>query len=288
LSFCTNLNASKGYIIFDMFVRPADEDYVTARWCHNNQLVFNFYWNALQALEKYMKAVLLFNGKTAQNYGHNLQKLFCDVHIVAGFLLPNILTKPHGLSVNKWEDQQPLEFLKLIEDFGAPDNRYRMNRFVQEPYHLHMLDSMVWALRRIAFRLDKTIDESVSESTAGTIREFLTENPSQTLPREAPLDQLLLAENSEKRRAFLNLNAAFAPANSEHTAIGGANAFHNSPLFLRIFSPLASQELEIAKVAYAAANWLLANTKCSKQLRCDITKAMEKAKSIHPSIDVSG
>ncbi|TIT06089.1 MAG: hypothetical protein E5W74_30460 [Mesorhizobium sp.] len=52
----------KGRIINEMFVHTADENYIVARWCHDNQLMRDFFWNSVHALEKYMKAVLLFNG----------------------------------------------------------------------------------------------------------------------------------------------------------------------------------------------------------------------------------
>ena len=46
-------------VISDSFVKPADEDYVTARLLAKKGLHRAFFWAACQALEKYLKAFLL-------------------------------------------------------------------------------------------------------------------------------------------------------------------------------------------------------------------------------------
>jgi HEPN domain-containing protein len=57
-----SVEASKNNLASELFVRTADENYITARWCANNQLNTDFLWLAVHALEKYLKAVLLVNG----------------------------------------------------------------------------------------------------------------------------------------------------------------------------------------------------------------------------------
>ena len=49
-------------IIKTMFVDPASQNYVVARWCFQMSLDMDFLWNAVHCLEKLMKAVMLFNG----------------------------------------------------------------------------------------------------------------------------------------------------------------------------------------------------------------------------------
>ncbi|MBN8239137.1 HEPN domain-containing protein [Marinobacter hydrocarbonoclasticus] len=46
-------------VISDSFVKPADEDYVTARLLVKKGMHRAFFWAACQALEKYLKAFLL-------------------------------------------------------------------------------------------------------------------------------------------------------------------------------------------------------------------------------------
>ncbi len=37
----------------DLFIATADDNYITARWCHQHGLSIDFFWLGAQALEKY-------------------------------------------------------------------------------------------------------------------------------------------------------------------------------------------------------------------------------------------
>jgi len=50
----------------ELFLKTADQTCVVAHWCFLNRLYLDFYWNALHALEKHLKAVLLMNGLSAK------------------------------------------------------------------------------------------------------------------------------------------------------------------------------------------------------------------------------
>ena len=52
----------------DIFRRQADFDYIAARANYRMHLRQQFLWSAQQAMEKYLKAILLFNGKSARYY----------------------------------------------------------------------------------------------------------------------------------------------------------------------------------------------------------------------------
>ncbi|HCT5171431.1 TPA: HEPN domain-containing protein, partial [Enterobacter cloacae] len=39
----------------------ADQDYLSARLCYKHKLNFQFLWLSQQAVEKYIKAILLYN-----------------------------------------------------------------------------------------------------------------------------------------------------------------------------------------------------------------------------------
>ncbi len=67
--------ADKHSIINELFIATADDNYVLARSCFHQHLNVDFFWLAVHALEKYLKAVLLLNGKTAKSYGHDIVKL---------------------------------------------------------------------------------------------------------------------------------------------------------------------------------------------------------------------
>jgi hypothetical protein len=56
-----------------LFRDIGDEDYISARANYQLRLREQFFWAGLQALEKYLKAILLHNGRSTLNYSHNLQ-----------------------------------------------------------------------------------------------------------------------------------------------------------------------------------------------------------------------
>ena len=72
MSTNTEIEALKNSIVTSMFVDPGDENYVMARIAYHGGLYQDFFWNAAQATEKYLKASLLLNGETLiKNNGHN-------------------------------------------------------------------------------------------------------------------------------------------------------------------------------------------------------------------------
>src|SRR4029077_20656965 len=50
----------------EIFREQADQDYVVARACYRMNLREQFLWASLQACEKFLKAILLFNEKSAR------------------------------------------------------------------------------------------------------------------------------------------------------------------------------------------------------------------------------
>ncbi len=114
------------------FRQIADGDYIAARFCHRLGLEQQFLWSALQAVEKYIKGILLFNFRSTKNYGHDAKRAYDAL-----FQIPDInfkLSKEIG------------QFVQYLTNQGA-------NRYFTHPYHtriddLLMLDTTVWCLRR--------------------------------------------------------------------------------------------------------------------------------------------
>lgn len=84
------IQAMKNSIISDLFTRTADENYITARWCAANGLATDFFWLGVHALEKYMKAVLLANGKAADQQGHKIVELHDEICVSLATCCPSI------------------------------------------------------------------------------------------------------------------------------------------------------------------------------------------------------
>jgi hypothetical protein len=127
--------ALKSNLVQDLFVRTADENYITARWCVFNHLHIDFFWLGVHALEKYMKAVLLLNGfssvkdPNSKKYGHNIIRLYAKVKNLAQELLPNLLEKPQNLNIHNWVTLPAEKFIQRLYRYGNPDNRYLIYGF---------------------------------------------------------------------------------------------------------------------------------------------------------------
>lgn len=109
----------------------ADQDYVLARIAFRERLDLQFLWLSQQALEKYLKAILLYNRRPAKNFGHALRSVYDAV--VAIDDLP--FSFPPSV----------LEFLVYLDGSAS--------RYFEFPYEvgtkrLMELDEAVWHVRR--------------------------------------------------------------------------------------------------------------------------------------------
>ncbi|HEY4051129.1 MAG TPA: HEPN domain-containing protein [Acidobacteriaceae bacterium] len=115
-----SVSSSQANIIDELFVRTADENYITARWCAIHRLHTDFAWLAVHALEKYLKAVLLYNGKQAKKHGHDIEKLYQSVKSLTVKHLPKILSKPPDLVIGHWFERTPENFIEHLYRTAMP------------------------------------------------------------------------------------------------------------------------------------------------------------------------
>jgi HEPN domain-containing protein len=266
-----SLSASKHSLITELFVRTADENYITARWCAINRLNTDFLWLAVHALEKYLKAVLLFNGHSSQGYSHDIVKLYAAVQAIAGPLLPARLVQPADLDIHHWSERTPEAFMQHLLDNGNADNRYLIYGYATRSQDLHMLDQMVFAIRRLICPLDERVfpDRQAGAPTL-THRDWLTRQPEHRSSLFMPLDSLISAkEDSPARQAALNLNVLFAPDDFQHTPLRSGSAAMNPVIMRRILDPLESNDPAHAAEGIELARWFLASVKVPKGSAAD-------------------
>jgi HEPN domain-containing protein len=139
----------------DVFRKQADLDYIAARSNFKLKLRQQFLWSAQQAIEKYLKAILLFNGKSARylpgskdQFGHDLDKLLTEVKAISDLTFQL--------------DSQQAVFMKYLAEQGP--NRYISTSAYNPLWVLQDLDDTVWHIRRLcqfmpdgAFGLPTTI-----------------------------------------------------------------------------------------------------------------------------------
>jgi hypothetical protein len=121
----------------------ADQDYIAARACYKMQLRQQFMWSAQQAIEKYLKAILLFNGKSARYYQKDESTIFEMGHnlILLNEKVCTILAPHYEIS------ESERELLSHLYQQGA-SNRYISFLAHNSGDELMRLDALVWNIRR--------------------------------------------------------------------------------------------------------------------------------------------
>ena len=121
----------------------ADHDYIAARLAYRANLFIQFHWSSLQALEKYLKTILLLNRIKAKDVGHDLE-----------------------LALNR------AERLPFKIRLTAPSERFVRHldtvarfRYLESSFHVFgpkmvNLDRAVWEVRRYCRVLDYRIPSS--------------------------------------------------------------------------------------------------------------------------------
>ena len=105
----------------------------------------------MQAIEKYLKANLLYHGVRVRGYGHNILHMAKELEAHDTFL-KDIKLAPraeHQILVerNLWGSTDVNVFLKTIQKYGDADNRYDFYGSQYEFSHLFKLDHVIYALR---------------------------------------------------------------------------------------------------------------------------------------------
>lgn len=276
-----NIATSKNSITHDLFVRTADENYITARWCAVNGLNTDFLWLATHALEKYLKAVLLINGKSSKGYNHDIVKLYEKVKKIGGTLLPKKLSQPVNLDISNWRDRSADDFIEQLCRNGNPHNRYLIFGYTTEREDIFMLDAMVFAIRRLICPLDDFVFFG-PHSPKFTHREELNRQPEYFGRMGMPLDKLISArKDSDTRTAALNLNMAFAPKNFPHTPMRNGFSARNPAIVRRVLKPLDSDNAASAAEGVEIARWLVSNVKLDRDVEGQIETAINDACAKH-------
>lgn len=117
------------------FRDTGDQDYIMARAAYRSELYGQFLWSGLQAIEKYIKAILLYNRipqpqRPKERIGHDLERG-----------LKALEALPFTIKLSEPSQQ----IIKHLDTYG----RFR---YLETPYHVHdnellKLDRAVWELR---------------------------------------------------------------------------------------------------------------------------------------------
>lgn len=205
------------------FRDPADMDYIAARAAYRMELYPQFMWAGLQAIEKYLKAILLYNRvpKPKKNLGHNLGEAMTLADKSLPFKI--VLSKPS------------LEIIDYLDTVG----RFR---YLETPYHVRdrellKLDKAVWELRPYCRVLNYTIDTGEKKVDALPLLleqiKCSKDDPSQRIIIVGgELEKILAKKAHPARAALVWKNMFFNGHKRKHVLWRSRTHFTNSPLSL--------------------------------------------------------
>jgi hypothetical protein len=218
-------DATRECTLNDAFIRSfrdtGDGDYIVARLAYRAQLVPQFHWSSLQAIEKYLKCILTLNrveAKTGHNPSETLGRIRRKVNL--------------QLRLSKMTE----EFIEHIDTFGK-------FRYLETPYHtrgyaLVELDRAVWEIRRYCQTLDfSRILETTEAEKRRNLELAVIENARKLPPKKFSLfggflEKVIREKNHPARRSLIWKNFYFGLRERNRVSLAPVCTAVNSPLSL--------------------------------------------------------
>lgn len=262
-------------IINELYFKTADDTYIVARWCSIQRLSSDFIWNAIHALEKYMKAAILLNGGSVKNIGHDIECAYEELEKLAADILPSELKQPEDLELPYWTETTPKQFIKKLMSSGGASVRYNERGYVHTMLDLFLLDELVFHIRRLCIRLDH---QPYKRLTPKTRRDFLKNQPEFATMKGGRLEKIRRDKNASPalKQAAFNLNMRFAPEDFDDEGFRMGTSASNPALGRYMVRHLESSKLENRKIGMAVREWYFKNNSVQKALKTELSKIKEK------------
>lgn len=123
--------------------------------CEEAYLGWQFVWHAAQSIEKYVKCIIVLNGRSIKTINHATVKDLMLIEGVITSLLPSYIDLKGRYKIRpkllKFAKEDFIGALKRFEKEGAPQSRYKDTGLMVQPYDLQKLDFIVFQLRRLCF-----------------------------------------------------------------------------------------------------------------------------------------
>ena len=204
----TDNTAYKHGIVVRMFRDTADENYISARSAFFDQRDGDFWWLSLHAVEKYLKTILLMNGRKTIKLRHDIVKIMREVKSLDSRLVPPPFAKPHISGLFNWHSYPDDKFFKRLNEYGSPDNPYGTYGNTVVCDDLVRVDQLIFWARRHA------CPHQYKHSSGIIIDRIddLAQNPKRWIQHGGPLEKIAALRQQDRRRwPLVRLNAAFFP-----------------------------------------------------------------------------
>lgn len=204
------------------FRETADYDYISARMAYRARLIPQFHWASLQAIEKYLKCILLLNRIKATKIGHDLNAALELIKKHAPFELR--LQRPS------------IKFIEHLDTYG----RFR---YLETPFHvlgleIMQLDMTIWDIRRYCRVLDYEIRSLDGEKKSMLDIELKQIAQSETKPPQSfsimggELEKIIANKKHPAREPLLWQNLFYGQRKRKHVRLERYMHSTNSPLSL--------------------------------------------------------
>ncbi|WP_157201674.1 HEPN domain-containing protein [Massilia sp. Root418] len=199
----------------------ADRDYIHARLAHRHRLIPQFQWSALHCLEKYVKAILLYNRIPSKELKHEVSEGLSRINNGAKFSI-----------------DLPTECLKFIDrlESGA-EFRYFEVSYYSKQEDLILLDKTVSYLRRYCQVLDYKIkngneEVNILNAMINRINSSAADNVIDTCITSGWLEGIMKKKDHPARNALLWKNLYFGDRKRHSITMILYSESGNSPLYL--------------------------------------------------------
>lgn len=203
------------------FRDTGDGDYIAARLAFRFQLVPQFLWSSLQAIEKYLKCMLVLNRIMAER-GHSLDEIL------------KIFDKNKKFELGLSEDAK--KFLVFLDTYGR--HRYYETPYYIRGHELLLLDKTVWEIRRYARGMDYNIQSLSGEVVEMLEHEIATNVSAESKPPHSfyiiggRLESIIEDRKHPSREPLLWQNAFYGKRVRKTVKLPGRGEAGNSPLWL--------------------------------------------------------
>lgn len=258
-----------------MFFDTADLNYIGARAAYFEDRTWDFWWSTLHAAEKYLKCILLMNGRSAKSGGHDVVKLLAKVAEIDPGLVPPPFVKPKMAGVAHWSTVVSTGFVARLNDLGSASNRYGTYGYSIRLQDLLCADQLIFWARRHARPLIWTLPGGQDWHWI----DALANHPDEWRQKTGPLEKVAdLSPHDPRRWPLTRMNAAFFPE-LRHRPRPWRSAANNPPIAawaMRLEkAPPGSDSHE---AAYAVIQWVIDSVYLTK----DDGKELAALLAAHP------
>jgi hypothetical protein len=200
----------------------ADGDYIIARQAFRQRLMQQALWSGLQAIEKYLKAILLYNRVPSHGLNHNIVEALARVRKQVKF---EVKLTPAA------ED-----FIRYLDNYGK--YRYYEISYYTMGREMTLLDHTVWYLRRYCQVLDYTLPDATGKEKNMLDIELRVIDGSVKKPFQqfrisnGDLEQIIDKPDHPARPALIWQNGFFGKSRRKKLRIPSGMQAGNAPLLL--------------------------------------------------------